>query len=79
MLSSWIQTLNLFSVLCAHPYDGKQINLSSLHIETDSWRLMSLARSVTGLFNLAAIGIFQTNSKKKTAMRQYWGSFVFFT
>lgn len=50
---------NLLSVLSAHPYEEKQINLSSSDIEADSWRLMSLPRSVTGLFNLAATGICQ--------------------
>lgn len=42
---------NLLSVLSAHPCEGKQINLSSSDTEADSWRLMSLSRSVTGLFN----------------------------
>lgn len=33
---------NLLSAFSAHPYEGKQINLSSSDIEADSWRLMSL-------------------------------------
>lgn len=63
MLSTWIPTLNLLSVLSAHPCDGKQINLSSSHTEADSWRLMSLPHSVTGLFNLADTGICEIGGK----------------
>lgn len=39
--------------------EGKPINLSSSDTEADSWRLMSLPRSVTGLLHLVATGILQ--------------------
>lgn len=45
MLSTWISSLNLPSVLSAQPCERKKINLSSSHTEADSWRLVSLSHS----------------------------------
>lgn len=45
MLSTWISSLNLPSVLSTQPCERKKINLSSSHTEADSWRLMSLSHS----------------------------------
>lgn len=72
MLSTWISSLNLPSVLSAQPYERKKINLSSSHTEADSWRLVSLSHSVTGQIKVAQRPLeFFKLLGKKTSMKQY--------